>query len=125
MLDVVHEFVPVVLEEALHRQRRGVAQRADRAARDVVGHRVQRVEVFIAPLAVLDAASKRHGIKFSKQRIKAGAGHYKETGVAITEADMVSAEKADAIFNKLMGSEVEPRKNFIQTHAKFVKGLDV
>jgi DNA gyrase subunit B len=35
------------------------------------------------------------------------------------------AEKADAIFNKLMGSEVELRKNFIQTHAKFVKGLDV
>ncbi len=35
------------------------------------------------------------------------------------------AEKADAIFNKLMGSEVELRKNFIQTHAKFVKDLDV
>ncbi len=35
------------------------------------------------------------------------------------------AEKADAIFNKLMGTEVELRKNFIQTHAKFVKDLDV
>jgi DNA gyrase subunit B len=35
------------------------------------------------------------------------------------------AEKADSIFNKLMGSEVEPRKNFITTHAKFVKDLDV
>lgn len=35
------------------------------------------------------------------------------------------AEKADAIFNKLMGSEVDLRKNFIQTHAKFVKDLDV
>lgn len=35
------------------------------------------------------------------------------------------AEKADAIFNKLMGSEVELRKNFIQTHAKFVKDLDI
>jgi DNA gyrase subunit B len=35
------------------------------------------------------------------------------------------AEKADAIFNKLMGSEVELRKNFITTHAKFVKDLDV
>ena len=34
-------------------------------------------------------------------------------------------EKADAIFNKLMGTEVELRKNFIQTHAKFVKDLDV
>ncbi|MFI5270736.1 MAG: DNA topoisomerase (ATP-hydrolyzing) subunit B [Candidatus Saccharimonadales bacterium] len=35
------------------------------------------------------------------------------------------AEKADAIFNKLMGSEVEPRKSFIQTNAKFVKDLDI
>jgi DNA gyrase subunit B len=35
------------------------------------------------------------------------------------------AEKADAIFNKLMGEEVELRKNFIQNRAKFVKDLDV
>src|SRR4051812_2852530 len=35
------------------------------------------------------------------------------------------AEKADAIFAKLMGTEVELRKNFIQTHAKFVKDLDI
>ncbi len=35
------------------------------------------------------------------------------------------AEKADAIFNKLMGEEVELRKNFIQTRAKFVKDLDI
>jgi DNA gyrase subunit B len=35
------------------------------------------------------------------------------------------AEKADSIFNKLMGSEVEPRKNFITTRAKFVKDLDI
>lgn len=35
------------------------------------------------------------------------------------------AEKADAIFNKLMGTEVELRKNFIQTHAKFTKSEDL
>ncbi|MEW6610031.1 MAG: DNA topoisomerase (ATP-hydrolyzing) subunit B [Patescibacteria group bacterium] len=35
------------------------------------------------------------------------------------------AEKADAIFDILMGSEVDPRKRFIQTHAKLVKNLDV
>jgi DNA gyrase subunit B len=35
------------------------------------------------------------------------------------------AEKADAIFSKLMGEEVELRKNFIQSRAKFVKDLDV
>ncbi len=35
------------------------------------------------------------------------------------------AEKADAVFNKLMGTEVELRKNFIQANAKFVKDLDI
>ncbi len=35
------------------------------------------------------------------------------------------AEKADAIFNKLMGTEVELRKSFIQSRAKFVKDLDI
>ena len=35
------------------------------------------------------------------------------------------AERADAIFNKLMGEEVSLRKTFIQTHAKDVTNLDV
>jgi DNA gyrase subunit B len=35
------------------------------------------------------------------------------------------AEKADKMFDVLMGSEVEPRRRFIQTHAKSVKNLDV
>lgn len=35
------------------------------------------------------------------------------------------AEAADKMFNVLMGSEVEPRRIFIQTHAKSVKNLDV
>jgi DNA gyrase subunit B len=35
------------------------------------------------------------------------------------------AEKADAVFNKLMGEEVLLRKNFIQTHAKSVSNLDI
>lgn len=35
------------------------------------------------------------------------------------------AEKADHIFETLMGSEVAPRKKFIQTHAKKVKNLDI
>ncbi len=43
----------------------------------------------------------------------------------LIQVKLQDAEKADAIFNKLMGTEVELRKNFIQTHAKFVKDLDV
>lgn len=43
----------------------------------------------------------------------------------LVKVKVEDAEKADAIFNKLMGTEVELRKNFIQTHAKFVKDLDI
>jgi DNA gyrase subunit B len=35
------------------------------------------------------------------------------------------AEKADETFDVLMGGDVEPRKRFIQTHAKTVKNLDI
>lgn len=35
------------------------------------------------------------------------------------------AAKADEVFSMLMGDEVAPRKRFIQTHAKYVKNLDV
>jgi len=34
-------------------------------------------------------------------------------------------EKADRIFDILMGNEVEPRRRFIQTHAKAVSNLDI
>jgi DNA gyrase subunit B len=43
----------------------------------------------------------------------------------LVQVRVEDAEKADAIFNKLMGSEVELRKNFIQANAKFVKDLDI
>jgi DNA gyrase subunit B len=43
----------------------------------------------------------------------------------LVQVKISDAEKADAIFNKLMGSEVEPRKAFIQANAKFVKDLDI
>jgi len=38
---------------------------------------------------------------------------------------MADAEKADEMFDILMGSDVLPRKKFIQTHAKNVKNLDI
>ena len=43
----------------------------------------------------------------------------------LVQVGVQDAEKADAIFNKLMGTEVELRKNFIQANAKFVKDLDI
>jgi len=43
----------------------------------------------------------------------------------LVQLKVEDAEKADAIFNKLMGTEVELRKGFIQANAKFVKDLDI
>lgn len=43
----------------------------------------------------------------------------------LVQVKIEDAEKADAIFSKLMGTEVELRKNFIQSRAKFVKDLDI
>src|SRR5258708_3004904 len=60
VVDVELEFVAEMLDEAFHRQRRGVAQRADRAAGDVIGYGIQPGEVFGAALAVLDARSEEH-----------------------------------------------------------------
>jgi DNA gyrase subunit B len=43
----------------------------------------------------------------------------------LLRVDIEDAEKADKIFDVLMGSEVLPRKKFIQNHAKEVKNLDI
>jgi len=41
------------------------------------------------------------------------------------QVSIEDAEAADRMFDLLMGSDVEPRRRFIQTHAKSVKNLDV
>lgn len=41
------------------------------------------------------------------------------------QVNIEDAEEADRIFDVLMGSDVEPRRRFIQTHAKNVRNLDV
>ena len=43
----------------------------------------------------------------------------------LVQVKVEDAEKADTIFSKLMGTEVELRKAFIQANAKFVKDLDI
>jgi len=41
------------------------------------------------------------------------------------QIDIDDATKADKTFDLLMGAQVEPRRRFIQTHAKSVKNLDI
>jgi len=46
----------------------------------------------------------------------------KRTLIQVTSEDFV---EADEIFSTLMGDAVAPRRKFIETHAKFVKNIDV
>ena len=43
----------------------------------------------------------------------------------LLQVTVSDAEKADAVFSKLMGDEVAIRKKFIESQAKFVKDLDI
>ena len=43
----------------------------------------------------------------------------------LKQVTVENAAEADKIFDILMGTEVPPRKRFIQTHAKAVKNLDI
>ena len=43
----------------------------------------------------------------------------------LLQIKLEDAVEANAIFSTLMGDKVEPRRNFIETHALEVKNLDI
>jgi DNA gyrase subunit B len=47
------------------------------------------------------------------------------TSRTMLQVTVEDAAEADRIFDMLMGSQVPPRRRFIQTHAKRVRNLDI
>ena len=43
----------------------------------------------------------------------------------LVKIELEDAARADAIFTVLMGDEVEPRREYIQSHAHEVENLDI
>ena len=43
----------------------------------------------------------------------------------LLQVTMEDAMEADMVFSMLMGDDVEPRRDFIQTNAQYVKNLDI
>ncbi|WP_031514353.1 DNA topoisomerase (ATP-hydrolyzing) subunit B [Desulfofalx alkaliphila] len=43
----------------------------------------------------------------------------------LLQVDLIDAEEADAIFTMLMGDKVQPRREFIQENARYVRNLDI
>ena len=46
-------------------------------------------------------------------------------GRLLLKVSIDNAREADMLFDKLMGDKVEPRREFIEEHAEYVKNIDI
>ena len=62
--------------------------------------------------------------KYTIQRYK-GLGEMNPDGRLLLKVSIDNAREADMLFDKLMGDKVEPRREFIEEHAEYVKNIDI
>ena len=85
-----------------------------------------KVDVELPTTAEIDSVSYllgvNYGIMFKQQGF---AEKLSDIDMAAMKKGMEDALKADETFSLLMGEKVEPRRNFIQENAKYVKNIDI
>jgi len=104
------------------------------AAKKPAAMKKKKAEVVEGEAASEGEETEGAGVKLNIQRYK-GLGEMNPSQLWETTMDPVTrmmkqvtiddAEKANEIFDILMGTEVSSRKKFIQTHAKDVQNLDI
>jgi len=73
------------------------------------------------PPAAVSQALSRLTKRGELERVRKGVAGMLD----VQKVTLEDAVEADRIFTILMGDQVEPRREFIETHAKYVKNLDV
>ncbi|MEE8167300.1 MAG: DNA topoisomerase (ATP-hydrolyzing) subunit B [Candidatus Hydrothermarchaeales archaeon] len=134
--DVLNE---AITERLLSRELKGLYGMYQKTGvKDILPATVKKKEIKLATvnsaLELIDALVKQGKMGVSIQRYK-GLGEMNphqlwETTMdpstrTVLQVTIEDAMKADEIFTILMGSNVEPRREFIETHAREVRVLDI
>jgi len=79
-------------------------------------------EEYARILEELNVKEGEAGVKIQHYK---GLGEMNPETRCIKQVHLKDAAEADWLFTVLMGEDVEPRRNFIQAHAKEVMNLDI